>query len=478
MSLNGYRLSDAAMYSYKIQDVYPDMVSFAAAIPDHLKPLFLIPSTGNTCLASKNVLIASRLAQDIQPTGHTDDADLFGARTFVYDDNITTKPSSEPGSIFEINSPDERTHHQEFNYDENITPPSTTGYNTDVDMSDYFAYPYRTNEKVRRSHIITPVIIVKLAVNPKTLERNTPEKIKNNANKVSVKLIEYIPEDRKFEFDARTSGSSTGHKVDMGLLDIDSVALSCDCKFWRFNGPEFLASENKYILGGPYGTATKAEVRDPEKQYWLCKHTYAVIKDFEKYVKDIKSEMPDDATDVQVLKEIESNTDVLEDITEIPLDEVEEELEASEETGPDSDVDAIQVPATDEELQDIVNQADSDVQAALDQLEEDISVDDQNVDQGQDEEVEQSIPDYKREFEEKMDRYEKQEREGYKELVESKTPKKPMTQKEKEQAGIEQFVTDVQDDQAQGQSDQGTGRYDQETPRQATSLRSRVRKSQ
>ncbi len=39
----GYILNDAGMYSYVCQDVYPDLLSFMAAIPAHLQGIFLIP---------------------------------------------------------------------------------------------------------------------------------------------------------------------------------------------------------------------------------------------------------------------------------------------------------------------------------------------------------------------------------------------------------------------------------------------------
>ncbi|KKL79723.1 hypothetical protein LCGC14_2012000, partial [marine sediment metagenome] len=144
----GFILSEAALYSYEDQDVFPDLISFAAAIPDHLKPLFLIPirleAASSRINKMASCMTSMRTGDGIIPTGDTPEADLFGVKTFVYDDNEPTIPQDTPGSIFDIDGADAMTHHQEDDQDENIQVPTDTSYMNDVDMTQYWDYPYRT----------------------------------------------------------------------------------------------------------------------------------------------------------------------------------------------------------------------------------------------------------------------------------------------------------------------------------------------
>lgn len=325
----GYKLTDAALYSFQVQDVFPDMVSFAAAIPDHLKPIFLIPSKSHYSFIKPIHMLALKIADDVSPTGHTPESDLFGVKTFTYEDNTPTVPSSEPGSIFDIDGADNKTHTEGLNPDENITPPSSTGYMTDVDMSEFFSYPYRTPMKVRKSSVkAKPVVIVRIALRPRELELKTPEKIQNNAERCVVEMLAFLPDKRKIDF--RVTGGAEPHNVELGLLDREHVAMSCDCNFWRFNGPEFLAKTNKYMLGNPYGAATKAGVRDPEEQFFLCKHAYAVIKRFDKFMKEIESNLSEEATEAEVIEEVWDDVEKLEEAVNIPLEDLESDTEGLE----------------------------------------------------------------------------------------------------------------------------------------------------
>ncbi len=69
----------------------------------------------------------------------------------------------------------------------------------------------------------------------------------------------------KFDKDGRT---------DLGQLD---VQVKCDCPFFVFNGPEYHAKQDAYLLGAPGGTASTPDIRDPERVYYACKHLVAVF---------------------------------------------------------------------------------------------------------------------------------------------------------------------------------------------------------
>lgn len=144
-----FLLTEPAWYSFKIQNVFPDIISFVSAIPIHLRGLFIIPIEASYAPISSEryVQIASRLAgarvADYIPTGLTPEQELFGTETFVNYDNENSHPDTSEGSIFDITDPYTRTKHQEYNFDQNIQTPTDTTYMSDVDMSEYFPYPYR-----------------------------------------------------------------------------------------------------------------------------------------------------------------------------------------------------------------------------------------------------------------------------------------------------------------------------------------------
>lgn len=56
--------------------------------------------------------------------------------------------------------------------------------------------------------------------------------------------------------------------------------LSCDCSYWRFQGSEYHAHENDYLFGTPKGSVEKPVKRDPQGTHKVCKHVYAVLRDF------------------------------------------------------------------------------------------------------------------------------------------------------------------------------------------------------
>ncbi len=57
----------------------------------------------------------------------------------------------------------------------------------------------------------------------------------------------------------------------------DNIYLNCTCGFWTYQGCEYHAKKDGYLLGNPKGTATEPKEKDPEGKNRLCKHTYAVL---------------------------------------------------------------------------------------------------------------------------------------------------------------------------------------------------------
>jgi hypothetical protein len=338
----GFLLSEAALYSFFAQDVYPDVFSFCSAIPDHLKQLFLIPvrlepaqdPTAQALVAA----VAARVAGDTIPTGQTPEGDLFSYNTFNYGDGENTVAPSDPGSIFDIGDADDMTHHQENveDQDTNIQVPSDTSYMSDVDLTESdIRYPYRTDERpVRHSSDVQDaafrVLIAhrgavrhRVAIRPDQLEPKAPGKVKDNAESCKVALVSYDKRGRVFTFNVDAGNGAKN--VRASLTDLDHVAMTCDCAFWRYNGPEFHARSGGYLLGAPHGTASPPDVRDPDRQYYLCKHTYAVLKRLDEFVADVTDENWD-MDDDEAMEEVDKNWDKMAEVAEIPMDDFEDEV--------------------------------------------------------------------------------------------------------------------------------------------------------
>jgi hypothetical protein len=352
---HGFVLSEAAIYSFRCQEVYPDVVSFAAAIPPHLRPLFLIP------IKLDQTHVAARVAAHCGcgRVSNTPDADLFGDKTFVYDDTGDGPDTvvSDSDSIF---NSDSRPVHQEFGPDENIQSPTDTGFMSDVDMTQYGDYPYRSKEKPRHSSVRLPTVVLskirRVAFKPDALQPRVPEKIKRNAESCTVTFVSYSPKTRLYTFSVDSGNGAKS--VHASLSEVDEVALSCNCPFWQYNGPEFHAKENSYMLGQPYGTAAPPDVRDPDRKFWLCKHAYAVLKRLEHFVQEVAEENWD-LDDDDLMKKVDEEWDRLEGVAEIPQEELADEdvdldveWDASQEDGepvPDEEPAAPEPPAEEPE---------------------------------------------------------------------------------------------------------------------------------
>lgn len=398
----GFILNDAGMYSYVCQDVFPDILSFITAIPGHLKPLFLIPikiDAPASHLASDGVVhIASRLANEhiadeTVLDGNTPDGDLFGTKTFVYDDLTPTVNPSVPGSIYDIDGADERTHHQDLvdNQDQNIQPDTTTTFYDDVDLTESnMGYPYRTPERPLRHSTDMSIIVpfqARIALKPYELETKTPDNIKENSDTCQVSLTSYDKKFQVFSFSVTCGGSD--HTVRAKLNDLQHVAVNCTCPFWRWNGPEYHASQNNYLLGNPSGTATPPNMRDPERQFHLCKHTYAVIARLDEFVDEISQENWG-LSDEEIMQEVDENWDRMEGVAEIPLDEVQEnDVEAEVE---DLSEDSEEEPEAEEESDETESEPGEDLPEDDDSVEEPLEEEPESDEVEEEPEVEEDEP--------------------------------------------------------------------------------------
>ena len=65
------------------------------------------------------------------------------------------------------------------------------------------------------------------------------------------------------------------------------VYVSCTCKYWKWNGPDFNANNQGYSER-TFSNLESPDVRDPNRENLICKHVYAVLKHFNKNVKFVE----------------------------------------------------------------------------------------------------------------------------------------------------------------------------------------------
>ena len=107
--------------------------------------------------------------------------------------------------------------------------------------------------------------------------------IHERASVLSTKLRRVDPRNAVWLFDV--SGGEKTHRVrlkavrrgNLRNLSKADVLVSCDCNFWRWQGPEHWAKVGGYLYGRPNGTATKPSIKDPEGQHRACKHVLSVL---------------------------------------------------------------------------------------------------------------------------------------------------------------------------------------------------------
>ncbi len=69
--------------------------------------------------------------------------------------------------------------------------------------------------------------------------------------------------------------STMGSPRNLQSLDVN---VRCTCPFFRWNGPEYNAHNNGFLDGQPQANLSADQgVRDPNREYYICKHIAAVF---------------------------------------------------------------------------------------------------------------------------------------------------------------------------------------------------------
>jgi len=311
----GFVLNDAAIYSFEDQDVYDDIVSFAAAIPYNLRPLFLIP------------IEVEIEYEDNPPSGvastkvASDAADLFSYRTLVTDEDANSKGVSNGISspdttevdypVYESLDGDFGTNDDgplfnrsiDLDLDGRQWGPNT-GYMSDVDITETYdeGYPYRSKNLpsgyVHHSSIL-PVYIVKLAAGAMDFAERTNIRQKKYSEWCLPKIRSYDLALHTMTFNVKCSNSNKSHEVIVALNPNNEVAVRCDCEFWRYSGPDYHAAIIGYLYGKQRSNGLQPKIRDKEHNNYLCKHSYSVLKILDDTITSVMKQYKDNGIDYE-----------------------------------------------------------------------------------------------------------------------------------------------------------------------------------
>lgn len=119
----------------------------------------------------------------------------------------------------------------------------------------------------------------KCAYTAEEIVNGLSDKVREQAKSISTVASEYS--DKIYEKPLRFHVGDYIVKVRAtGNKEAPDLRVACTCKAWIFQGAEYHAKKNKYLLGKAKGTATAPTMRDPSGENRLCKHAYAVLRDF------------------------------------------------------------------------------------------------------------------------------------------------------------------------------------------------------
>lgn len=125
---------------------------------------------------------------------------------------------------------------------------------------------------------------MKYAATIAEITAKTDGPILQKAKGVSVRLKRADPKNGFWTFKAAGSGGESytvrlRAVVQGTMTDVQKaqVFVSCDCNFFRWQGPEHWAKTNGYLYGKPAGTASAPTEKDPRGQHRVCKHVAAAF---------------------------------------------------------------------------------------------------------------------------------------------------------------------------------------------------------
>lgn len=141
----------------------------------------------------------------------------------------------------------------------------------------------------RHAYNLKPVIegkVKKTAALPKEILTGLSPAVASKAKSLKPKMVRADQTRGVWTYEVPSSGDgkytvkvkvTPRKRKDVSGASMD-VQVSCDCEFFRWQGPMHWASVGSYLLGKPAGeSSTPPKVKDPTGQNKVCKHAAAVL---------------------------------------------------------------------------------------------------------------------------------------------------------------------------------------------------------
>lgn len=228
------------------------------------------------------------------------DPDLPGYKTLAKLDDHTREHTKSDSSIHRVDGPYDLAKHQTKQDEREQSGDTSYMGRGDHQNSSKPKYPYRDgvpNAHNASAHLVAELWRLKFApvrvlvagvgvrvarrlgeildgLNPKFLDRARDVAVQ--VKRIDRKNLRWIFAVKgNHDYTVKLRAMRKGNVTQLAKMDLE---LSCTCPAWRWQGPEFHSTGEDYQLGKLQGTASAPDIRDPERQNFVCKHVAAVLQ--------------------------------------------------------------------------------------------------------------------------------------------------------------------------------------------------------
>jgi hypothetical protein len=258
------------------------------------QPLVIRPPYGETTTAESQLPEGEPAGRGVSMN------DVSGYKTLAKPDDPTREHSKADTSIHRVDSPYDLAKHQTKQDEREQSGDTSYMGRGDNQNSPKTKYPYRDgvpNAHNAAAHFVAELYRLKFApvrvfmagagvrvarklgeildgLNPKFLDRAQGAEV--TVKRIDRKNLRWIFSVKgNHTYTVKLRAMRKGNVTQLAKMDLE---LSCTCPAWRWQGPEFHSTSEKYQLGKLQGTASAPDIRDPERQNFVCKHVAAVLQ--------------------------------------------------------------------------------------------------------------------------------------------------------------------------------------------------------
>lgn len=165
-----------------------------------------------------------------------------------------------------------------------IPPKFNSGKKTSIDGEDFVNHdweneweaPFEVMASGRRIRMAAKIADIMTGLSDKVVDRSTniKPKLKRVDQKNAMWTFEVPSESGEGTYEVKLKAIRKGRTQALSKLHMQ---VKCACNFWRWQGPEYHAKREDYLLGTPRGTASTPDIRDVPRHHRVCKHVAAVM---------------------------------------------------------------------------------------------------------------------------------------------------------------------------------------------------------